>query len=282
MGSSSLTRDRTWVLCIGSWESQPLDHQRHSRRSNFKEEKVVVLVWDSKQGARGVFEAICSGIVKIGVSYLGEQSKLSTEIQVEGSSSRSRWRLKPWEGCSSSGRPHLAQEENVARTQLARLCASPSVPGVPDANTGKPTSSQIFKASWYPLGFSLNQAQGLPSRALAPFQSLASSGWEFSCQPLTRLPSPPSDLWPQQVASLLWVPFPRWAWGSFRRDQTRGTLCFDLRTTWEAPEGCSHAQPAVSNGLGSAGQERWPPYLSWPFCAPVNWSFSRTCFSKGV
>ena len=27
MGSSSLTRDRTWVPCIGSKESQPVDHQ---------------------------------------------------------------------------------------------------------------------------------------------------------------------------------------------------------------------------------------------------------------
>lgn len=101
------------------------------------------------------------------------------------------------------------EEERVARTQLARLFPSPSMPGGPDANTGKPASSQIFTASWYSLWFSLNQALGLPSRALAPFQSLASSGWEFCCQPLTRLPSPPSDLWPQQVASLLWVPFPR-------------------------------------------------------------------------
>ena len=30
VGSSSLTRDETWAPCIGSVESQPLDHQRSS------------------------------------------------------------------------------------------------------------------------------------------------------------------------------------------------------------------------------------------------------------
>ena len=51
---------------------------------------MVVSVWDSKQGTRGVFGGICSGMVKTGVSHLGEQSKLSTEIQVEGGSTRPR------------------------------------------------------------------------------------------------------------------------------------------------------------------------------------------------
>lgn len=98
-----------------------------------------------------------------------------------------------------------------------RLWREPSLhgssppPACPECQMPTPVSQPVPRSSQRPgtLWFSLNQTQGLPSRALAPFQSLASSGWEFCCQPLTRLPSPPSDLWPQQVASLLWVPFPR-------------------------------------------------------------------------
>lgn len=55
----------------------------------------------------------------------------------------------------------------------------------------------------------LSQAWGLPSSALAHFQSLASPTLEYSYQPLTTLPSPPSDLHPWRAASLGWVLIPR-------------------------------------------------------------------------
>lgn len=187
-------------------------------------------------------------------------SRLDIEIKVEGPS-WSSWKSKPWEGMKQLREVSQSRREHGKNPAHVGSCPSLCTSKASDANFGKRISSQIFSVL-VPFVVLLNQAWGLPSSALDHFQSLASPTLEYSYQPLTTLPSPPSDLHPWRAASLGWVLIPRWAWGSFWRDQPVGGLSFDPPTTPGAPSRCSQTQPGVSDGNWSARHDRRPPQFS--------------------
>lgn len=174
------------------------------------------------------------------------------QLRAEGGQPGSRWRLKP-------GRDATAE---VVSEQEQSAWRGPADPGSALAQLIRSRRCQLG-SNWLPelhsvLGPSVAFSElglGLPSSALALFQSLLVLGWSTITNHRPRCPALPLISVHGRQPPSAGISFPEEPEAP-QRDQTLG---FDLPTTREAPWSCSDTQPGVSNGIRSARFQRQPP-----------------------